>query len=112
MYEPHPQSQRQYTKEQKEDVAREYVLCVAEKVRIFESLTDTVSADAAEGKLEALNERIDALYPVFSYVSGEDVDTAMQQERLSPSALKNETLRLMEADFYGSATLKSYCNNH
>lgn len=93
-------------------MAREYVLSVAEKVRILESLTDTASADAAVGKPEALNERIDTLYPVFSCVSGEDIDTAMQQEGLSPSALKNETLRLMEADFYGSAALKSYCNNH
>ncbi len=109
--EPHPQELHQYTPEQKAECAREFAEALAQQVRIYNSVVDKASADAAVEPLKALELRMEALNTILAYVSPQELAAAVEKAGVTPSALKEQSLRLIEADFFGSETLKHQFNN-
>lgn len=111
VHEPHPQELHQYTPEQKAECAREYAEALAQQVRIYSSVTDKATADAAVEPLKALELRMEALNTILAYVSPQELAAAVEKAGVTPAALKEQSLRLIEADFFGSEALKHQFNN-
>lgn len=109
--EPHPQEMHQYTPEQKAECAREYAESLAQQVRIYSSVVDKASADAAVAPLKELELRMDALNTILAYVSPQELAAAVEKAGVAPTALKEQSLRLIEANFFGSESLKHQFNN-
>ncbi len=111
MSEPDPQSVYQYSTERKTETALEYAECCAELVRIYATVVDADTADAAVTQLQGVDKRIDALNDVLPYVAPQELSAAMEKTGFDPAQLKEHSVRLIEADFFGSEALKAQFNN-
>lgn len=109
--EPHPQELHQYTPEQKAECAQEYAEALAQQVRIYSSIVDKATADAAVEPLKKLKARMDALNTVLAYVSAQELAAAVEKTGVASSELKKQSLRLIEAGFFGSKALEQQFNN-
>lgn len=109
--EPDPQSVYQYSAERKTETALEYAECCAELVRVYATIVDAATAEAAVPQLQDIDKRIDALNAVLPYVAPQELSAAMEKASFDPAALKEQSVRLIEADFFGSEALKTQFNN-